>query len=35
VIFAQRNLISNGLTYLVHAKLAGESRLTLHSASDR
>jgi len=31
VIFDQQNLISNRLTYVVHAKSTGEFRLTLDS----
>ena len=33
MIFAQRNLISNGLTDLVHVKSTGKFRLTLRSLS--
>jgi len=33
VIFAQQNLISNVLTYLVHAKSTSECRLTQDSAT--
>jgi len=32
VIIAERNLISNGLTDLMHATSTGEFRLTLNSA---
>jgi len=31
-IFTYQNVISNGLTYLMHAKLTGRFRLTLDSA---
>jgi len=34
-VFAQRNLTSNGLTYLVHTTSTGEFRLTLDSAETK